>query len=344
MFETSQDKSRWDRNWNKTDTRILGQILAAQSIIFVLPDMEHIAGFFVHALISIPGVISCRVCLGDASAQVKFNTFDADICHGCEISRKKQKETVCILSGFKCKLPERPDIRVIALETLDRTFGFFVFKIDTTGTFESYQPFVHNLANYIALFLEHRLQKCLLQKSYTELEYKIEKRTEELKNANEQLKKKMLEQQEAEKKLHASIKEKDFLLQELNHRVNNNLQLISNMLSLQRRYIRDKNDIALIDENQNRIRSIALVHEKLYLTRGFSTIDLSTYISDLANSIFRSFVTEKSDIKLKVDVENIPMEIERAVTCGLIINELLSNSLKYAFPDGRGGRGYGVTA
>lgn len=145
------------------------------------------------------------------------------------------------------------------------------------------------------------------------------------------------ERKESEEKLRDSLKEKDILLQELNHRVNNNLQLISNLLSLQRRYIIDKADISLFDENQNRIRSIALVHEKLYLSKGFSTINLSAYISDLASSIFHSFMTEEGVIKLKIDVEDIPMEIERAVTCGLIINELLSNSLKYAFPDEREG-------
>ncbi|MGE5307469.1 MAG: sensor histidine kinase [Deltaproteobacteria bacterium] len=140
-----------------------------------------------------------------------------------------------------------------------------------------------------------------------------------------------------EDELRETIREKDRLLHELNHRVNNNLQLISNLVSLQSKSVHDRNAIALLEENQNRIRSIALVQEKLYLTKGISSIKLSDYIADLAQSIMRTFHAQERGIRLRLDVENVELEMEPAVTVGLIINEVVSNSLTHAFPDGRQG-------
>ena len=142
----------------------------------------------------------------------------------------------------------------------------------------------------------------------------------------------------AEDALRVSLKEKDLLLQELNHRVNNNLQLIANLLRMQRKHVVDKDALAVFDESQNRIRSIALVHEQLYLTKSFYRINLKDYISELSQHIYQSFVAEDNAVKLSIDVEDVILDIERVITCGLIINEMLSNSLKYAFPDRLDGR------
>jgi two-component sensor histidine kinase len=132
-----------------------------------------------------------------------------------------------------------------------------------------------------------------------------------------------------------AVKEKEFLLRELNHRVNNNLQLISSLLTLQGKYTHDKNADSVLLDCKNRIRSIGLVHEKLYLIKGVTNIDLREYISELVRNIFNSLVDKSSGIKLIVDVENLALDVERSIICGLIINELVSNSLKYAFTDKR---------
>jgi two-component sensor histidine kinase len=148
----------------------------------------------------------------------------------------------------------------------------------------------------------------------------------------------LIQRKHSQDMLRASLREKDLLLKEINHRVNNNLQLISNLLAMQRKYIRDKDALTVFTESQNRIRSIALVHEKLYLTKGFATIDLKEYIKELAHNVVYSFVSEKGRIALEVKVGDITMNIERAITCGLVLNELISNTLKHAFPEGRQGR------
>jgi len=142
----------------------------------------------------------------------------------------------------------------------------------------------------------------------------------------------------AEDALNSSLKEKEFLLQELNHRVNNNLQLISNLLRMQRKHVSDKDALAVFDESQNRIRSIALVHEQLYLTKSFYRINLKDYIAKLSEHISQSFVAADNPVKISINVEDFNLGMEPVITCGLIINEMLSNSLKYAFPGRSDGR------
>lgn len=145
------------------------------------------------------------------------------------------------------------------------------------------------------------------------------------------------ERKRMEESLRSSVKEKEILLQEINHRVNNNLQLISSLLALQIHYIGDTKAAAILNESRNRIHSIALVHEKLYLTKGCGTIDVGVYIKELIGDILKSFVDEKGRIGCSVDVAPIELSIGRSITCGLIVNELVSNSLKYAFPNARKG-------
>ena len=142
---------------------------------------------------------------------------------------------------------------------------------------------------------------------------------------------------QTEQALRLSLDEKETLLHELNHRVNNNLQLISNLMDLQRRHAGERMARDLIEESHNRIRSIALVHEKLYLKKGVSAIDLRDYITELTQTLFQSFKAPDRGISLKTNIENITLEIERAITCVLIINEIVTNSLKHAFSEGHEG-------
>ena len=133
----------------------------------------------------------------------------------------------------------------------------------------------------------------------------------------------------------ASLKEKEILLKEIHHRVKNNLQVISSLLNLQSASVRDFYDVGLFKESQDRIRSMAIIHEKLYQSDDLSHVDVSSYIGTLANGLFRSY--DVSDIEFQADVESIRLSIDTAIPCGLIINELISNALKHAFPNGRRG-------
>ncbi|MFC1887905.1 histidine kinase dimerization/phosphoacceptor domain -containing protein [Candidatus Cloacimonadota bacterium] len=145
------------------------------------------------------------------------------------------------------------------------------------------------------------------------------------------------ERYSSKKDLQNSLAEKEILLKEIHHRVKNNMQIISSLLSLQSKNLHDEKIMALFKESQNRVKSMALIHEKLYSESNFAKIDIASYIKTLLNYLFRNFSTLSADIKLEVDTEDILLDIDTAVPCGLILNELVSNSLKYAFPDNKKG-------
>jgi len=142
---------------------------------------------------------------------------------------------------------------------------------------------------------------------------------------------------QAEELIKSSLKEKEVLLQEIHHRVKNNMQVIISLLKLQSGNIMEKQYLDMFKESQHRIKSMALVHEKLYQTKNLADIDFKGYVKSLVTSLFRSYRPRQGKITLKIEVGDVSLGLERAIPCGLIINELVSNSLKYAFPEERAG-------
>ena len=139
-----------------------------------------------------------------------------------------------------------------------------------------------------------------------------------------------------ENKIKASLKEKEVLLKEIHHRVKNNMQVISSLLNLQSAYITDHSLLDMFKDTQNRIQSMALVHENLYHSETFAEIDFKTYINRLTDDIFRSYRVDRKNIVLVIDTKKSFLNMDIALPCGLIINELVSNALKHAFPGGKG--------
>ncbi len=129
----------------------------------------------------------------------------------------------------------------------------------------------------------------------------------------------------------ASLQEKEVLLKEVHHRVKNNLQIISSLLSLQSAALGDKEAALAFINSQHRIRSMALIHEMLYQSEDFSRISLSSYIQKLAYNLLRSYNVDTSKIRLHIEADQVFLDIEHAIPCGLILNELMTNSIKYAF-------------
>ncbi len=140
-----------------------------------------------------------------------------------------------------------------------------------------------------------------------------------------------------EEHIRQSLMEKEVLLKEIHHRVKNNMQVISSLLSMQARTIQDESIRALLKESQNRIQSIALVHEQLYRSDSLYQIEYGGYIRKMFNPLFESYNADQQRISMHIDAQNVMITIEKAVPCSLIINELISNSLKHAFPQGRKG-------
>lgn len=138
----------------------------------------------------------------------------------------------------------------------------------------------------------------------------------------------------AERKLQLSLNEKEVMLKEIHHRVKNNLQVISSLLSMQSDYVQDKQSLSVFIESQNRLRTMSMIHEELYQSENLGKIQYSVYIEKLLNQLFQ--VYGKSDsVALVTLLESLDITVNRAIPIGLIINELVSNSLKYAFPESR---------
>lgn len=134
----------------------------------------------------------------------------------------------------------------------------------------------------------------------------------------------------AEKQLKQSLSEKEVLLKEVHHRVKNNLQVISSILNLQSSYVKDNNTLNILRESQNRIKSMSFIHESLYQNTNFSAIKFSEYIDKLSRNLVNTYAFGKN-IELKSDLDPVAVSLDQAIPCGLILNELISNALKYAF-------------
>lgn len=162
-----------------------------------------------------------------------------------------------------------------------------------------------------------------LKRMNESLEIEVTNKTRELISANETLQK--------------LVEDKEILLKELFHRTKNNMMIICSMLSLQSNYTEDEDLSKILIELKNKIESMALVHKKLYQSNDLSNIEMKEYITDLVELIQLSYENNPGKITVDLDLNEIYVSIDTAVSCGLIINELLSNSFKYAFPDDKKG-------
>ncbi len=140
-----------------------------------------------------------------------------------------------------------------------------------------------------------------------------------------------------QEEISAALREKELLLKEIHHRVKNNIQVIASLLNMQARTVADNGTREVLREAQNRVKSIALVHEKLYQSRSLDHIDYFDYLKKISRHLYESYGVSAKTVTVNIHAENISLHIDKAVPCSLIINELLSNAFKHAFPDGRKG-------
>jgi len=145
------------------------------------------------------------------------------------------------------------------------------------------------------------------------------------------------ERKRVEEQIKASLLEKEVLLKEIHHRVKNNLQVISSLLSLQAECLHDEGLKKILKESQNRVKSMAIIHQRLYQSSNLAEINFAGYIEELCSQLLRSYGAASRKISLRVQADDVALGVDRAIPCGIILNELVSNALKYAFPGDDGG-------
>jgi len=187
----------------------------------------------------------------------------------------------------------------------------------------------------------HHVRTRQLRARERHLERSVQERTHDLELAQAGLERRVQERTaelaEVNETLRMSLTEKEVLLKEIHHRVRNNLQIVSSLLNLQSEHVEDAPTLAALRESQDRVRAMAQIHEKLYQSEGLSRIDVADYIRSMAASLFTSYGVRGDLISLKLEVDDVKLGLDTAIPCGLIINELISNALKHAFPNGRAG-------
>lgn len=146
-----------------------------------------------------------------------------------------------------------------------------------------------------------------------------------------------IQRKRSEEALKSSLREKEVLLREIHHRVKNNLQVVSSLLNLQGRRLKEGEAMGFLKESQRRIRSMALVHEKLYQSKDLARIDMSGYVGSLAQHLFLASRVDPAQVRFRPEIRDVALDINTAMPCGLLISELVSNALKHAFPGNRTG-------
>ena len=146
-----------------------------------------------------------------------------------------------------------------------------------------------------------------------------------------------MQRSKAQMALQQSLREKEFLLKEVHHRVKNNLQIVSSLLRLQASQLENPIAKAALHDMQNRVRSMALIHEHLYRSENLAQVDLAAYLRQLCQQLFRALASTSGAIRLDLDLAPVQLGIDQAIPCGLLVNELFSNALKHGFPNGRTG-------
>ena len=146
------------------------------------------------------------------------------------------------------------------------------------------------------------------------------------------------DRKQKERSIELALKEKDVLLGEIHHRVKNNLQIVHSLLDLQSAQITDPNVVAMLRDSQNRIRSMALIHQTLYQSKDFAKVDFGTFLDSFVPMLVASYTVNMERVALEILADGVQLPINTAIPCGLIVNELISNALKHAFPDARRGK------
>jgi two-component sensor histidine kinase len=245
-----------------------------------------------------------------------------------------------ILKAYRSHLPHIPVIMFtdtgseeIAVEGMKAGVSDYILK----SNLHRLPLAVKESIEKVRLRQAHAEAEAALRRAKEDLERQVEERTRELQELNDRLRAELDERRQVEAQLQAALGEKELLLRELHHRVKNNLQVISSLLDLQADVLDDPQVLAIFEDSQRRIQAMALIHESLYQSTDLARLNAADYLQRLGTRLCDAYGTTDDRIALEIHADEVWLEVNTAIACGLILQELLSNSFKHAFPAGRSG-------
>lgn len=216
--------------------------------------------------------------------------------------------------------------------------GAWDYLVKPLSDMEMLEHVVKNSLEKAKLKKENKYYKKYLEDEIEKRTFQLNQKTKQLNDLNHSLEKEIAEKKSTQEKISKALKEKEVLLKEVHHRVKNNLQIISSMFKLQIEHIEDESVLEIFRDSQNRVKSMAMIHDKLYGSYDSSKIDFQEYVKSLIKGLFLSHGVSDNRIKLDLRQDFLSIHIDIAIPCGLIINELVTNSLKHAFPNNATGQ------
>jgi two-component sensor histidine kinase/CheY-like chemotaxis protein len=294
---------------NPGDARLLWEVLAeSTSPRFKLTHADRLGSARQHLSQQRFDVILLDLSLPDTQGFDTFAQVQAQVPH-CP---------VIVLTGL--------DDESLAIKAMRQGAQDYLVKGQTNGAL---------LARATQYAIERKRIEEELRQHREHLAKLVEEQTTELREANEQLRQEVVERKRAEGQVRASLQEKEVLLLEIHDRVKNNLQVISSLLDMQSGYVGDRQALKVLRESQDRIRAIALVHERLYASADLARIDVAQYLESNVDYLCGIYGQRAAGVALKVWAQDVALNIDTAIPCGLIVTELVSNALQHAFPAGR---------
>ena len=228
------------------------------------------------------------------------------------INKKFIGKSTSKLYGPEVVAPLIEEVNEIVSTGMVKKYVTYSPLLDSYFSTSAFSPAINLYVTLTSDISHQKKAEKYLQDAHDMLEIKVKERTQELSEA---------------------LEEKELLLKEIHHRVKNNLQLISSLLNLQIPYIGHEKSAELFKESQNRVRSIAMVHEKLYQSKSLDKIDFPDYIINIISTLFQAYNINQEKVNFELKMDDLSLNIETCIPCGLIITEIITNSIKHAFPD-----------
>ncbi|MCX6560730.1 MAG: sensor histidine kinase [Candidatus Aminicenantes bacterium] len=286
--------------------RILNQLLLLQGTLHVMPTVMKLTEFAERATQSVPGVASVHICT--AGRPRSPGPFFAAICDVCGIGKAASEAVV----RAPCGLKNGGLLRSFGLRTQLGSYGAMTLVLDDESRFQPYAQHVENLANVLAINIENSAYK------------------KQIETTNRSLVQEVAGHQRAEDKIAALLREKEILLKEVHHRIKNNMSSMISLLSLQAAALKNSEAVAALREARGRMRSMAVLYDKLYRSENLREMSLRTYLPPLIDEIAAVFPNQSS-VKIETRIDDIMLGVRALSPLGIIVNELLTNAMRHAF-------------